>query len=115
MDGLAVETIASGRGLVGRVSGEMDYLREAWFRGRFTELIGRGGRLFVLDLAGVSLCDSVGLNVLLGAWRQADAGGAVLVLACVPAPVRRLLELTGADQALRVFDTVADAEAAFGR
>jgi anti-anti-sigma regulatory factor len=44
----------------------------------------------VLDLAGVSLCDSVGLNVLLGAWRQADAGGAV-----------------------RVFNTVADAEAVF--
>jgi anti-sigma B factor antagonist len=79
MDGLAVETIASGRGLVGRVSGEMDYLREEWFRGRFKELIGRGGRFFVLDLAGVSLCDSVGLNVLLGAWRQADAGASLWV------------------------------------
>ncbi|MFF4277145.1 STAS domain-containing protein, partial [Streptomyces sp. NPDC001536] len=51
---------------------------------------------------------------LLGAWRQADAGGVVLVLACVPDPVRRLLELTEADQVLRVFDTVADAEAVFG-
>lgn len=54
----------------------------------------------MLDLAGVSLCDSVGLNGLLGAWRQADAAGAVLVLACVPGPVRRLLELIGADQVL---------------
>jgi anti-anti-sigma factor len=114
VDGLEVETIATGRGLVVRVSGDLDYLSEAWFRGQFTEVIARGGRFIVLDLAGVSLCDSVGLNVLLGAWRQADAGGAVLVLACVPDPVRGFLELTGADQVLRVFDTVADAEAGFG-
>jgi anti-anti-sigma regulatory factor len=52
--------------------------------------------------------------MLLGAWRQADASGAVVVLACVPGPVRRILEMTGANQLLRVFDTIADAEAVFG-
>ncbi|MFI1727408.1 STAS domain-containing protein [Streptomyces sp. NPDC020489] len=65
----------------------------------------------MLDLAGVSFCDSAGLDVLLGAPRQADAIGAMLVLARVPEPVRGVLELTGADQVLRVFDTAADAEA----
>ncbi|MEU5893765.1 STAS domain-containing protein [Streptomyces sp. NPDC047461] len=114
MADLSVETLFLGRCVVVRVSGAMDYQSDVWFRGRFRELIARGGRCFVLDLSGVPLCDSVGLNVLLGAWRQADAGGAVLVLACVPDPVRRLLELTGADQVLRMFDTVADAEAVFG-
>ncbi|MFH8991336.1 STAS domain-containing protein [Streptomyces sp. NPDC017940] len=74
----------------------------------------RGGQFLVLDLAGVPFCDSAGLNVLIGAWRQADAVGAVLMLACVPKPLRRILEMTGADQCLRVCDTVADAEAAFG-
>ncbi|MFD3841751.1 STAS domain-containing protein [Streptomyces sp. NPDC058642] len=110
MDGLEVETTASGRGLVAQVSGNMDYLSEAWFRGQFKELTAQSVRFFVLDLARVSLCDSAGLNMLLGAWRQADASGAVLVVACVPEPVRRLLELTGVDQVLRVFDTVTDAE-----
>jgi anti-sigma B factor antagonist len=81
---------------------------------RFKELIARGERFVVLDLSGVSFCDSAGLNVLLGAWRQADASGAVLVLACVPGPLRRILEMTGTDQVLRVFDTVTDAEAVFG-
>jgi anti-sigma B factor antagonist len=47
-------------------------------------------------------------------WRQAEASGAVVVLACVPGPVLRILELTGADQLLRVYDTVTDAEAVFG-
>lgn len=39
--------------------------------------------------------------------------GAVLVLAGVIGPVRRLLQLAGADQVLRVFNTVAEAEAVF--
>ncbi|WP_406177901.1 hypothetical protein [Streptomyces canus] len=52
--------------------------------------------------------------MLIGAWRQADAGGAVLVVACVPEPLQRILQMTGADQVLRVYDTVTDAEAVFG-
>jgi anti-sigma B factor antagonist len=61
----------------------------------------------------LALGTRAGLNVLLGAWRQAQAGGAVLVLACVPEHLRRIHEMTGADQVLRVFDTVTDAEAVF--
>ncbi|MFD3843454.1 STAS domain-containing protein [Streptomyces sp. NPDC058642] len=114
MSDLSVETLASDGCLVARVSGEMDYQTDAVFRSRFQDLIARGGRCFVLDLSGVSFCDSAGLNMLIGAWRQADAGGAVLVLACVPGLLRRNLELTGADQLLRVYDTVTDAEASFG-
>lgn len=33
------------------------------------------------------------------------------MLACVPAPLRRVLHMTGVDQVLRVYATVADAEA----
>ncbi|WP_369174459.1 STAS domain-containing protein [Streptomyces sp. R28] len=91
----------------------MDYITGPVLRPQFKELIARSGRFIVLDLSRVSFCDSAGLNVLLGAWRQADASGAVLVLACVPEPLRRILQMTGADQLLRVYDTVTDAEAVF--
>ncbi|MDH6523108.1 anti-sigma B factor antagonist [Streptomyces sp. SAI-135] len=110
----SVETITSGRCLVARVSGEMDYVSAPVFRPKFEELIAWDDRFIVLDLSGVSFCDSAGLNVLIGAWRQADAGGALLVLACVPASLRRVLQMTGADQLLRVYDAVIDAEAVFG-
>ncbi|MFF4260402.1 STAS domain-containing protein [Streptomyces sp. NPDC001663] len=109
----SLETIAAGRCLVARVSGEMDYATDPVLRPQFKELIARGDRFIVLDLSGLSFCDSAGLNVLLGAWRQAEAGGAVLVLACVPEPLQWVLEMTGADQILRVYDTVAEAEAVF--
>ncbi|MFD5848238.1 STAS domain-containing protein [Streptomyces chartreusis] len=111
----SVGTTASGRCVVARVSGDMDYLTAPVLRARFKELLARGDRFMVLELSEVAFCDSVGLNVLLEAWRQAEAGGAVLVLACVPLPVQRILEMTGATQVLRVFATVTDAEAVFGR
>ncbi|MEU0414765.1 STAS domain-containing protein [Streptomyces griseorubiginosus] len=110
----SVQTIAAGRCLVARVSGEMDYTTASVFHPQFKELITRGDRFVVLDLSGVSFCDSAGLNLLLRMWRQAEASGAVVVLACVPDPVLRILEMTGADQLLRVYDTVTDAEAVFG-
>ncbi|MGW3939396.1 hypothetical protein [Streptomyces phaeochromogenes] len=50
----------------------------------------------------------------LGAWRQAGDSGAVLVLACVADPLRRILQMTGVDQVLRVYETVTDAEAVAG-
>ncbi|MDT9686670.1 STAS domain-containing protein [Streptomyces sp. TRM76323] len=110
----SVETIVSGRCLVARVSGEMDYVTDPVFRPQFKELLSQSARFIVLDLSGVSFCDSAGLNVLIGAWRQADASGVVLVLACVPESLRPILQMTGVDQLLRVYDTVTDAEAVFG-
>lgn len=110
----SVEMTISGRCLVARVSGDMDYVTDSLFRAQFEELLGRGERFIVLDLSDVSFCDSAGLNVLLGAWRQAVASGVVLVLASVPDPLQRVLQMTGADQVLRIHDTVADAEADFG-
>ncbi|WP_308011111.1 STAS domain-containing protein [Streptomyces sp. AC495_CC817] len=110
----SVEMTTSGRCLVARVSGDMDYGTDLVFRAQFKELLGRGDRFIVLDLSDVSFCDSVGLSVLLGAWRQAAASGAALVLASVPDSLQRVLQMTGADQVLRVHGTVADAEAGFG-
>lgn len=63
-------------------------------------------------LSAVSFCDSVGLDVLLWAWRQAEGAGSVLVPACVPPNLQRMLSMTGVDSVLRVYDTVAEAEAA---
>lgn len=68
----------------------------------------------MLDLTDVSFCDSAGLNVLLGARREAEKAEVVLVLACVPHKLHRILEMTGADQFLRVFCAIADAETALG-
>ncbi|MGW8726001.1 STAS domain-containing protein [Streptomyces sp. NPDC055808] len=109
-----VETIASSRCLVARVGGDMDYVTAPVFRPRLRELLSRGERFVVLDLSRVQFCDSVGLDMLLDVWRRADGIGTVLVLACVPQALRQIFQVTGADELLRVYDTVTAAEAAMG-
>jgi hypothetical protein len=65
----------------------------------------------VLDLTQVAFCDSIGLNSLLDLRYQAEQEDTVMFLACVPAILRRFLELTGTDQILRIYGTVPDAQA----
>jgi anti-sigma B factor antagonist len=110
----SVETASIGHGLVARVSGEMDYLTSPTVWEQLKGSIVGSDRFVVLDLSGVSFCDSAGLNVLLRAGQQADRSGAELVLACVPPQLRRTLEMTGADQVLHIYDTVAEARTVLG-
>ncbi|MFF7452171.1 MULTISPECIES: anti-sigma factor antagonist [unclassified Streptomyces] len=109
-----VETTVVGRGVVARVSGEMDYVTGPGLWEQISEVLAGDTAFVVLDLSGVSFCDSAGLNLLLRADKEARLGGVELVLACVPQHLRRIVEMTGADQVLRIHDTVTEAEAAFG-
>ncbi|MFE9686868.1 STAS domain-containing protein [Streptomyces sp. NPDC006285] len=108
----SVEVVPSLHCLVARVSGEMTQSTVPLFRARFRQLIVPPARVIVLDLAGVSFCDSAGLNVLLAARRQAHALGAVLRLAGVPQQLQQTFRRTGTDQVLRLYDSVIDAETA---
>ncbi|MEU9397899.1 STAS domain-containing protein [Streptomyces sp. NPDC048324] len=110
----SVEARVVGHGVVARFNGEMDYMTGPGLWEQINEVLAAGTGFVVLDLSDVSFCDSAGLNVLLRASRRAALSDVPLVLACVPQPLLRILEMTGADQVLQVCDTVAEAEAAFG-
>ncbi|MEV6726369.1 STAS domain-containing protein [Streptomyces xanthochromogenes] len=112
MRGPWVETFAVGRCLVARVSNDLDYLTAPALRPQFKELFAQTGRSVVLDLSDVGFCDSVGLELLLEAWRQADRSGSTLVLACVPPTLQQILHVTGVDHLLRAYDSVTAAETA---
>lgn len=60
--------------LFATVSGEIDYVTGPVFRLQIKELIAGDDRCIVLDLSGVTFCDSAGLNVLIGGWRMAAGG-----------------------------------------
>ncbi|WP_329493011.1 STAS domain-containing protein [Kitasatospora herbaricolor] len=52
----------------------------------------------MIDLAGVTFCDSSGLDALLGARIETGRQGLTLDLARPAHAVARLLEITGADK-----------------
>ncbi|MEU2930652.1 STAS domain-containing protein [Streptomyces sp. NPDC007251] len=99
----------TGRCLVAAFSGDMDYLTGPMFRTELLNLIDCSERYIVLDLAGVSFCDSAGLNSLLAARRRAHTAGARLALAGAQEQLRQLLKLTGVDRILDVYDATEDA------
>ncbi|MGW6791906.1 STAS domain-containing protein [Streptomyces chartreusis] len=66
----SVEATVVSRGVVARVSGDMDYVTGPGLWEQFDELLVGGAGFAVLDLSDVSFCDSAGLNLLLRAVSQ---------------------------------------------
>jgi anti-anti-sigma factor len=65
--------------------------------------------VLILDLSGVTFCDSSGLRVLIVMWKRLRATGRRLVLAAPSGQVRRLLQRTGLDQRIEVHPTLPHA------
>lgn len=105
------DVTVSGPCVIARVSGEMDFTTRPYFQERIAELTAGDQRCIVLDVSRVTFCDSAGLSALLMGRRQADKDKAGLVVACVPQHLQRILEMTGSDQVLPAYDSVAEAVA----
>ena len=69
-----------------------------------------GARL-LLDVSGVSFIDCTGLRALLTIRRRAELHGGFMRLIAVSRAVRRIIELTGAHEALAVERIATDRSA----
>ncbi|NJQ00494.1 STAS domain-containing protein [Streptomyces zingiberis] len=98
-------------GPVLHVTGELDYDQAAALREETERLPLRPGQCLVIDLAGLEFCDSTGITALLAARQHAQAAGAEVALAAVPANTLRILTLVGLHQ---VFTLLPDAGADTG-
>lgn len=96
-----------------RVDGEIDYGTASQLRDEAASVVeGAGNPRLVLDLGGVTFCDSSGLGVLVDIWKAVHAMGGRLVLARVPQRCRQLLKRTGLAKILQVRDGLTEAVAA---
>lgn len=93
------------------VSGGIFYDTHAGLLEVLLEVTGRPRPRVVVDLAGVPMCDSTGLNVLARSYRQADGNGGWLRLAATQPLVQRVLIATNLSRVLPPYDSVADATA----
>ncbi|MFI0240617.1 STAS domain-containing protein [Streptomyces sp. NPDC016845] len=63
----------------------------------------------VLDLAGLTYCDSTGITVLVSAYNRSRESGTPLVLAAVRDDLMRVLQIVGLDQIFTFRPTVDEA------
>jgi anti-sigma B factor antagonist len=73
------------------------------------EQVARDRIRLLVDLAGVPLCDSTGLTVLIRIHRLTDARGGWLRLVAPRPQVRGLLEMTNLTRIFDVYDSMAEA------
>jgi anti-anti-sigma factor len=82
------------------LTGEIDMLTVAQLAAEVTEAIGEGPHRIVLDMSGVTFCDSQGLGTLVVLSRKASHAQVVLMLANVGDFLLRVLDITGLRSAL---------------
>jgi anti-sigma B factor antagonist len=90
-------------------SGELDYHTGPRLRACLDDVPLASGAALVLDLSGITYCDSTGVSVLAHAYRRTAAAGARLALAGAAPPVFRLLSFTGLDRLFTSYDSVETA------
>jgi anti-sigma B factor antagonist len=81
--------------------GELDYVYASDAEATITALMARGQRLIV-DMSALDFMDCSSLSVLLRVQRMARQAGGDVILAAPQRHVRRLLALTGKDDAFCV-------------
>lgn len=94
MDDFSVRATVEGTTVRAAVRGDVDLAGADRLWGAVSPLV-LPGRDVVVDCSGIGFMDSSGLRTLLDLGRRAGQAGGGMVLAAVPAPVARVLDLAG--------------------
>ncbi|HLK79012.1 MAG TPA: STAS domain-containing protein [Streptosporangiaceae bacterium] len=109
-DSFPVEMI---RGVpVVRAPVEIDITNAAGLRAALLEaggLIEKAEAAFVVDLTGTTFCDSAGIQALVDAYKRGQAEGGQVLLATSGDTVPRIFSLTGVDQVIPSYPSLAEA------
>jgi anti-anti-sigma factor len=110
---LTVRTRVTPAGPVIELSGELDDDSAPDVRTLLPRLTLQAGQQLVIDLTGITFCDSSGITVLIAARNHALAARADIALAAVPDRVNRMLHIVGLDQVFPTHPTAQAASAAW--
>ncbi|MEU9833553.1 STAS domain-containing protein [Streptosporangium sp. NPDC048047] len=120
---LLISSDSYGVVTVVRTTGELDYDYAQMFQRELARALDRGSGppgLLVLDLAGLTFCDSTGMAGLLWGMRRSREAGTRMVLAGASSALLHMLRITGllpyfetavsTAEAVERFETAADAD-----
>jgi anti-sigma B factor antagonist len=99
------------------VNGELDLSTATQLQEPLEEAVSSPKAAVLIDLSDCTFIDSTGIALVVRAWQRVDAGAGNggeggLVLCCQNEQIRRVLEVTGLEHSLRVFQTRDEAVAA---
>lgn len=97
------------------VAGELDQGTAPELREALAEALGDPTMPVLVDLSECNFIDSTGLSLLVEAKRRLSEERRRFGVCCPDADVRRLLELTGIDRAVGLFDSRDEAVAGLSR
>ena len=89
--------------------GEIDISNDGQVQDTLTSALDDGTAVLVADAGGTAFCGCSGVTALLLTHHQAAAAGAQLRVVVGSPSMRRILELTAADQVLNTYPTLAAA------
>ncbi|HEV8274542.1 MAG TPA: STAS domain-containing protein [Streptosporangiaceae bacterium] len=89
--------------------GEIDISNDGQVQDTLTSALDAGTAVLVADAAATTFCGCSGVTALLLTHHRAVAAGAQLRVVVGSPPMRRILELTAADQVLTTYPTLAAA------
>ena len=90
---------------------EVDVSNADQIRQDLAALLAQDASVVIVDMSPTTFCDSAGVTALVRAVRQANASGAGLRVAASAPAVTRVLTITGVDQLIEIYPSVAAAMA----
>jgi anti-anti-sigma factor len=96
----------AGRQATVTIPAEVDIVNGPVVSAALEQALASGAVVVVADMTGTTFCASEGLHILIRVHLKAVASGAGLRLVCPGPIVRRVMELTAADQVLDIYPSV---------
>ena len=91
------------------VAGDLDMSTAPSLTSAAMALVAAGARDVIIDAHELAFCDSSGLTAFVRIATRVEPGGGRLAIAGPQSIVRRILEISGLQEAFVVVDTVQDA------
>ena len=90
-------------------SGEIDLYTVPVLRETLLAAMASTAHRVVLDLAGVTFLDSMGMGAMVGAMNRAQADGKTMCLVGPAGPVRKVLSITRLDEVFEIYASLESA------
>src|ERR1051326_282434 len=112
---MKIETRKVGNVLVVEMSGRLDSRSSGEARDRIVHIVRGDDRQILLNLRNVDYVSSAGLRIILLASKLLQGNQGELKICCVTEAVKRVLETSGFDSLIRMYNTEAQAVSAFAK